>query len=136
MKQITQYINEKYLIDIDTNNDIDINDDEWVLIDAPAWSNYDSSDIRKVRSTFPENRFFDIFGSMGIGMPMMLIKLSEIEVLQKMLGWRNKPRMFELPDQLSINATKKQITEFTQKHYRDYDKKWKYANLKKYQKNI
>ena len=54
MKQITQYINEKYLIDIDT----DTNDDEWVLIDTPAWSNYDSSDIRKVKRTFPENRFF------------------------------------------------------------------------------
>ena len=125
MKQIAQYISEKYLIDINTN------DDEWVLMDAPAWSNYDSSDIRKIRSTFPENRYFDIFGSMGIGMPMMLIKCSELETIQKLLSYRNKPIIYELPDSLSINATNKQITEFTQKHYRDYDKKWRYDNLKK-----
>ena len=125
MKQIAQYISEKYLIDINTN------DDEWVLMDAPAWSNYDSSDIRKIRSTFPENRYFDIFGSMGIGMPMMLIKCSELETIQKLLSYRNKPIIYELPDSLSINATNKQITEFIQKHHRDYDKKWRYDNLKK-----
>ena len=125
MKQIAQYISEKYLIDIDTN------DDEWVLMDAPAWSNYDSSDIRKIRSTFPENRYFDIFGSMGTGMPMMLIKYSELETIQKLLSYRNKPVIYELPDSLSINATNKQIIEFIQKHHRDYDKKWRYDNLKK-----
>lgn len=126
MKNIESFVLEKLKID----KNINVDTDEWLLINAPAWSNYDSSDNRKFRELF-DDRVFELESrdsiTGGIWMDVVLVKLSDIPSIMDIYGWKKKPIAFELPEYLPINASKKEIKKFI-----DHPK-WNYKELKKYQ---
>ena len=97
-------------------------------MDAPAWSNYD----RKVTTEFINifySRRFNISGSMGNWMEMIMIKLSELDTVKNILGYNKYPRIYVLPDYLSSKASDKQVISFIEKHCEN----WEYNKLQKYE---
>ena len=126
MKTVKEFIYEKLKID----KNINIDNDEWVIINAPAWSNYDSSDNRKFRELF-DDRVFELESrdliTGGVWMDVVLVKTSEIQTIMNIYGWKKKPIAFELPEYLPINASKKEIKKFI-----DHPK-WNYQKLNKYE---
>lgn len=135
MQSLNQFIVERLKLNKDTKID---NRDQWVLIDAPAWSNFDF----KTNTQFKElchYRIFDIQSRdnmFGIWMQMTLVKVSDLEAIKELYGYRNLPRAYKLPENLKINASQKEIQDFIEKHDRvqvTVNDKWNYRNLEKYE---
>lgn len=138
MQSFNQFITERLKLNKDTKID---NGDQWVLIDAPAWSNFDY----KTNTQFRElcnNRIFDMqsfdilsrINMYSIWMQMVLVKVSDLETIKNLLGYKNLPRAYKLPENLKINASQKEIENFIKKHNRvrvEINNKWNYKNLEK-----
>ena len=125
MKTLYTFIIEKLIINSKTVVD------NWVLIDAPVFSNYDSSDNKKFRDIF-NDRIFDIYSYdniTSIKMQVVMVKTSELETIKEIYKYRNLPKAYELPDKLSIKASKSQINKFIKDHKED----WNYKELKRYE---
>lgn len=127
MKNVKQFISEKLKID----KNINVDNDDWIIIYAPAFSNYDSSDNKKFWDKFT-NRVFDIYVNDGIAghyMQVVLVKVSELQIIMDIYNWKNKPRAFELPEQPKINDNEKQIKKFIDDHVDN----WDFHKFKKYE---
>ena len=129
MKNINKFINEQ--LKVNSKTKISNNNDDWIIIYAPAFSNYDSSDNKKFWDKFI-HRVFDIYNNDGIAghyMQVVLVKVSELEIIMNIYNWKNKPRAFELPEQLKTNATEMQIKKFIDNHVDN----WNLNKFKKYE---
>ena len=127
MKTLNEFIIEKFKINSKTTKD----QDRWVLINAPAWSNYDHQDNNKFRNIF-NDRIFDIYSYDNIAsikMQVVMVKVSELETVKEIYNYRSLPRAYELPDELPIKANQNQIKKFI----KDHKDNWNYQKLKRYE---
>ena len=123
MKKLNEFIVEKFKINSNTVK----SDDQWVLINAPAWSNNDSSTNNKFRNIFDDRIFYiDSYdGIASIKMQVVMVKVSELETVKEIYNYRSLPKAYELP----IKANQNQIKKFI----KDHKDNWNYRKLKRYE---
>ena len=104
-----------------------LNDDSWVLMEAPAWSNYDSKTNDQFRKKFPDRELYVYSSGWGIYQQMILVKLSEVKDIDSIYNWSRwakTKKLYKIPRKFKIDAPIEEIKKYVSDNceYGDFER--------------
>ena len=89
--------------------------DQWVLVDAPAWTNYDYKNNAQFREKFPDRELYVYSSGFGIHRQMILAKLSEIKDIDSIYNWSRwvkTKKLYKIPKEFKIDTPIEEIKKY------------------------
>ena len=104
-----------------------LNDDPWILMEAPAWSNYDSKTNDQFREKFPDRELYVYSSGWGIHHQMILAKLSEIKDIDSIYNWSRwvkTKKLYKIPREFKIDTPIEEIKKYVSDNceYGDFER--------------
>lgn len=94
--------------------------DSWVLLDAPAWTNYDYENNAQFREKFPDRELYVYSSGFGMHRQMILAKLSEIKDMDSIYNWSRwvkTKKLFKIPKEFNIDTPIEEIKKYVSDNY-------------------